>query len=252
MPNPLDPIWNAHRITLDAYGVVRRSLALAPADRAAALHGGQFDAPATGAQVEALLDAAEDTLDEQTVMFLFATFEARLRDHVAAQGPLLGPAAAPGPQFGADLQKWFVQAGQPGLPRQRRPTVQPMGRGDARHSGKRHSRLPALARPRQADRTSAVGRPERGIHHVDRFPSILRPGMIRRHPAGSPVVPPPRLGYCAAMAKKGNPSPPPATAAGARPPAPPPAGRRPCSTPASSTAATTSNNLPSCPTPAST
>ena len=107
MPNPLDPIWNAHSITLDAYGVVRRALHLSSRGRAAALQGGQFAAPASDSQVEALLDAAEDALDEQTVMFLFATFEATLRDHVAAQAPLLGPAAAPGPQFGPNLQAWF-------------------------------------------------------------------------------------------------------------------------------------------------
>jgi hypothetical protein len=109
MPNPLDPIWNAHGITLDAYSVVRRTLALGAAERAAVLSGGQFAAPATDVQVEAFLDTAEDALDEQTVMFLFATFEATLRDHIAAQGPLLGSANAPGPQFGPDLQKWFAQ-----------------------------------------------------------------------------------------------------------------------------------------------
>lgn len=108
MPNPLDNIWNAHRVTLDAYGVVRRTLALGAAERAAAQLGGQFSAPATDAEVEVLLVAAEDALNEQTVMFLFATFEATLRDHVAAQAPLLGAAAAPGPQFGTDLQGWFA------------------------------------------------------------------------------------------------------------------------------------------------
>jgi hypothetical protein len=109
MPNPLDPIWNAHRITLDAYGVVRRALVLGPAERAAALQGGQFAGPATDAQVADLLDAAEDALDEQTVMFLFATFEATLRDHIAAQAPLLATVAAPGPHFGPDLQHWFEE-----------------------------------------------------------------------------------------------------------------------------------------------
>jgi hypothetical protein len=54
MPNPLDPIWNAHGITLDAYGVVRRALTLGAADRAAALQGGQFGALTTDAQVEDL------------------------------------------------------------------------------------------------------------------------------------------------------------------------------------------------------
>src|SRR5438067_2554483 len=109
MPNPLDPIWNAHGITLDAYGVVRRALALGPVERAAALQGGQFAVAASNAQVETLLDTAEDMLDEQTVMFLYATFEATLRDHVAAQAPLLAPAAAPGPAFGANLQNWFAK-----------------------------------------------------------------------------------------------------------------------------------------------
>jgi hypothetical protein len=80
MPNPLDPIWSAHGITLDAYGVVRRALQLPPAERAAAIHGSQFAAVANDQAILDGLDTPQDELDDQTVMFLYATFEATLRD----------------------------------------------------------------------------------------------------------------------------------------------------------------------------
>lgn len=109
MANPLDFIWRAHGITLDSYGVVRRSLSLLAPERAAALHGSQFAAAASDQEILDALDAAEGELDEQTVMFLYATFEATLRDHVTAQGPLLGAAVQPGPQFGPNIQAWFTE-----------------------------------------------------------------------------------------------------------------------------------------------
>jgi hypothetical protein len=109
MPNPLDPIWKAHGITLDAYSVVRRSLQLPPAERAASLQGGQFAAAVNDQEILDALDAAEDELDDQSVMFLYATVEATLRDHVTGHGVLLFPAAVPGPQFGSSLQAWFIE-----------------------------------------------------------------------------------------------------------------------------------------------
>jgi hypothetical protein len=109
MSNPLDAIWRAHGITLDSYGVVRRSLPLAAPDRAAVLHGSEFATAANDQAILDALDAAQEELEDQTVMFLYATFEATLRDHVTAQGSLLGAAAQPGSQFGPNLQAWFTE-----------------------------------------------------------------------------------------------------------------------------------------------
>jgi hypothetical protein len=109
MPNPLDSIWRAYGITLDSYGVVRRSLSLAAPERAAVLQGGQFVSAANDQAILDALDVAQEELDDQTVMFLYATFEATLRDHVTAQGPLLAGAVQPGPQFGPNLEAWFTE-----------------------------------------------------------------------------------------------------------------------------------------------
>jgi hypothetical protein len=109
MPNPLDSIWEAYGITLDSYRVVRRSVSLGPAERTAVLQSGQFATAANDSDIFDALDRAQDELDDQTVMFLYATFEAALRDHLTAQGPLLLAAVQPGPQFGPNLQAWFTE-----------------------------------------------------------------------------------------------------------------------------------------------
>lgn len=109
MPNPLDPIWHAYAITLDAYAVVRRSLGLGPAERAATLQGSRFATASTDQETLDLLDTAQDEADDQTVMFLYATFEASLRDHLSSQGTLLAGATQPGPQFGPGMQAWFIE-----------------------------------------------------------------------------------------------------------------------------------------------
>ncbi len=108
MPNPLDPIWQSHNTTQDSFRVVRRSLGLNTATRAVALHGGQF-LPATDQQILDLLDAAQDQIDDQTVMFLYATFEAALRDHIVAQASLFAGATLPSAQLGLNMQTWFTE-----------------------------------------------------------------------------------------------------------------------------------------------
>ncbi len=109
MPNPLDLIWRAYGITLDAFGVVRRSLSIAAPERTAVLQGSQFAKPASNQNILDALDAAQEELDDQTVMFLYATFEATLRDHVTDQAPLLATSTHPGPQFGPNLEAWFTE-----------------------------------------------------------------------------------------------------------------------------------------------
>jgi hypothetical protein len=107
MPNPLNPIWESYKITQDSFGVVRRALGLGAA-RGIALQGSQFLA-ATDQQVSDQLDTAQDMIDDQAVMFLYATFEAALRDHVVAQAGLFGGAIHPSAQFGLNMQSWFTE-----------------------------------------------------------------------------------------------------------------------------------------------
>jgi hypothetical protein len=91
---------------MDAFGVVRRALALDAMVRAQVLQGGQF-AAASDQQILDLLDAAQDEVDDQAVLFLYATFEARLREHIVAQSGLLTGATQPSAQFGQNLHGWF-------------------------------------------------------------------------------------------------------------------------------------------------
>ncbi len=109
MPNPLNSTWRAYGITRDSYGVVRRSISLTASQRALTLQGSRFALAADDQEIFDSLDAAQGELDDQTVMFLYATFEATLRDHIIAQGPLLAAAARPGIQFGPNLEAWFTE-----------------------------------------------------------------------------------------------------------------------------------------------
>jgi len=54
------------------------------------------------------LDTAQELIDDQAVLFLYATFEAVLRDHVVAQAGHLIGAIHPSAQFGLNMQAWFA------------------------------------------------------------------------------------------------------------------------------------------------
>jgi len=71
------------------------------------LRRGQFSA-ATDQQILGLLDTAQDTIDEQAVMFLYATFEAALRGHIAAQAGVFVGVTHPTAQFGLNMKSWFA------------------------------------------------------------------------------------------------------------------------------------------------
>ncbi len=88
MPNPLDPIWDAHVTTRAALKVVRRSMTVAGIDRARACSNSRFDGLADQQCIE-LLDAAQTEVDDSVVLSLYATFEATLRDHVVQQAHYL-------------------------------------------------------------------------------------------------------------------------------------------------------------------
>ncbi len=105
MSNPLDPILKSYSVTIDAIDVVRRTLAGSGAG-AATVGGSQFVSLSTADSIT-LLDAAAETAGEQSVMFLYAAFEATLRAHVVAQGSRLRWVYQPNAQFGVDLQRWY-------------------------------------------------------------------------------------------------------------------------------------------------
>jgi hypothetical protein len=84
MPNPLDPIWDAHLTAQDALKVVRRCVTVPGIDRARAFSNTRYDG-LTDQQYIDLLDAAQTEVNDSAVLSLYATFEARFRDHIAQQ-----------------------------------------------------------------------------------------------------------------------------------------------------------------------
>ena len=105
MPNPLDPIWRSYDVIQESLGVIRLSLDLS--SRSTTLYGTQF-ATLSNAEITERLDAAGHDADDQAVLFLYATFESALRDHVVAQAGRLAAADSPNAQFGIELQAWFA------------------------------------------------------------------------------------------------------------------------------------------------
>ncbi len=108
MPNPLDPIWDAHLTARDALKVVRRSVTVAGIDRAKAFSNTRFDGR-TDQQCIDLLDAAQTEVDDSAVLSLYATFEASLRDQIAQQAHHLHAAQQPNPDFGIALAASFSE-----------------------------------------------------------------------------------------------------------------------------------------------
>lgn len=106
MPNPLDPLWNAYQTTRASLKVVKRCMTVASVDRAKAFSNTRFGG-LTDQQCIDLLDAAQTEVDDAAILSLYATFEARLRDHVAAQTPLLHAANQPSAAFGVALAGSF-------------------------------------------------------------------------------------------------------------------------------------------------
>src|SRR5256885_10357483 len=108
MPNPLDPIWDAHLTSRAALKVVRRCVTVAGIDRARAFSNTRFSG-LTDQQCIDVLAAAGTDVNDSAVLSLYATFEASLRDHVAQQGHHLHAAQQPTPAFGAALASSFSQ-----------------------------------------------------------------------------------------------------------------------------------------------
>src|SRR5437773_5297811 len=108
MPNPLDSIWDAHSTARSALKVVKRCVTVAGIDRAKAFSNTRFGA-LTDQQCIDLLDEGQTEVNDAAILSLYATFEARLRDHVAQQAPLLHGALQPSPDFGIALASSFSE-----------------------------------------------------------------------------------------------------------------------------------------------
>ena len=108
MPNLLDPIWDAHLTARAALKVVRRCVTVTGLDRAKAFSNTRFGALADQQCID-LLDAAQTEVDDAAILSLYATFEARLRDHVAQQAGLLRGARQPSSDFGMALASSFSE-----------------------------------------------------------------------------------------------------------------------------------------------
>src|SRR6185437_4421850 len=108
MPNPLDPIWDAHLTARAALKVVKRCARVAGIDRQKAFSNTRFNG-LTDQQCIDLIDAAQTEVDDSAVLTLYATFEARLRDHVAQQSHHLHAAFQPTAAFGVALATAFSE-----------------------------------------------------------------------------------------------------------------------------------------------
>jgi hypothetical protein len=108
MPNPPDPIWSAHSTTKAAHKVVKRCVTVPGIDRDKAFSNTGF-AGLTDQQCIDLLDAAQTEVDDAAILSLYATFEARLRDHVTQQAQQLHGAQQPSPDFGVALAASFTE-----------------------------------------------------------------------------------------------------------------------------------------------
>jgi hypothetical protein len=107
MPNPLDPIWDAHLTARAALKVARRCVIAPGINRVRAFSNTRFNGLADP-QCFDLLDRAQTEVDDSAVLSLYATFEATLRDHVAQQAHHLYAAQQPTAAFGVALAILFM------------------------------------------------------------------------------------------------------------------------------------------------
>ena len=108
MPNPLDPIWDAHLTARATLKVVRRCMTVSGVDRAKAFSNTRFGGLADQQCID-LLDAAQTEVNDSAVLSLYATFEARMRDHVVQQSHHLRAAQQPTAAFGMALATSFSE-----------------------------------------------------------------------------------------------------------------------------------------------
>ena len=107
MSNPLDPIWEAYQTSVNALKVVRRCNSLGSINPERPFRNTRFHRLHTRT-CEKLLSSAQEQVEDQTVLALYATFEATLRDHLARQSKhLRNHVKAPTARFGGGLARLF-------------------------------------------------------------------------------------------------------------------------------------------------
>ncbi len=109
MPNPLEPIWDAHQTAGAALKVVTRCVKVAGIDRARAFSNALFRG-LTDRQCLDLIDTAQAEIDDSAVLSLYASFEAILRQHVVQQAYHLHGAQHPTQDFGVALAGLFSES----------------------------------------------------------------------------------------------------------------------------------------------
>lgn len=103
MSNPLDPIWEAYQTSHNAVKVVRRCNTLKDIDSERPFRNTRFHGLPRRTS-EKLLRSAQQSLEDQTVLALYAAFEATLRDHIAKQSEhLRDHVKSPTARFGKRL-----------------------------------------------------------------------------------------------------------------------------------------------------
>ena len=114
MSNPLDPIWDAYSTAMDALTVVRQCVSLPTATPSDLFKDTRFQSRPSEDTLGSLAKA-QAQLGDQTVLSLFAAFEARIRDHVAEKCAALSTAGLSDPPFwqaiSKSLQKYCDQPG---------------------------------------------------------------------------------------------------------------------------------------------
>ena len=106
MSNPLDSVWDAYTTATSALKVARRCAAIGEVASEPLLRDTRFCA-CDASTCESLLESAREQIDDQTVLALYAVFEAALRDYLTQQAILLHQAKQPHPQFGQELAVLF-------------------------------------------------------------------------------------------------------------------------------------------------
>jgi hypothetical protein len=108
MSNPLDPIWDAHESAQSALNVVKRCVDVPGINRRKALSNTRFYG-LPDVQCLELIVGARLELNDAAIFSLYGAFEARLREHMSRQAPLLHAAIRPAPEFGVALAVSFSE-----------------------------------------------------------------------------------------------------------------------------------------------
>ncbi|MBI4580925.1 MAG: hypothetical protein HY718_14550 [Planctomycetes bacterium] len=106
----LDPIWDAYATSMDALKVVHRCATLPAIDNDRPFRNTRFHR-LDDEQCAELVDAAQEQIEDQTVLALYGVFEGALRDHLRKQSQHLADhATQPDLEFGRRLAEYFERS----------------------------------------------------------------------------------------------------------------------------------------------